>query len=291
MSCSAPRSSTLRTDNAIEKKILWACRAGDVDVLRTAAYQLSDELYTTALAVLEDDSSAQSAVIETWRRVLGALQRWRFAGGLRGRALNMLGRVLSQMVDPPQAEQIAEILERAKAGSSEAYAAPDELVTALIRLSDRMAPLIAEARQRRKRGRRLAVAAGLVAIGVLIGLSVAFYNRALIARNPQLQFETLQQRIVAAQLRMVVQQAEMELVDPLGAQVSVRDGYQRIGLVLEEIINAANLRQANRLRFVKDRIASQQLIQLARQAAYQSSGRQRERLMMVVLVLEEAANL
>jgi len=195
------------------------------------------------------------------------------------------------MAASEQAHQIAEIVGRAKAGSSETCPAPDELVAALTRLSDRTAPIIAEARQRRKRRRRLALAGGLVALGVLIGLSGAFYNRILIARNPQLQFETLQQQIVAAQLRMVVQQAEMELVDSTGAQASVREGYQRIGLVLEEIINAASLQQASRLQFVKDRIASQELLQLARRAAYQSSGEQRKKLMIVVLVLEEAANL
>jgi len=281
----------LNTDNSVEKKILWACRRGDADALRTAAYQLADELYTAAVAVLDSDASAHSAVVETWRRTLTALQCWRFTGGLRSRALNLLGRVLSQMADRQQVEQIAEAVGRAKVGSSEVYPAPDELVVALIRLSDRMAPTIAEARQRRKRRRRLALSGGLVVLGVLIGLSGAFYNRTLVARNPQLQFETLQQRIVAAQLRMVVQQAEMELVDPTGAQASVREGYQRIGLVLEEIINVTSLQQASRLRFIRDRITTQKLIQLARWAAYQSSGKQRDKLMMVVLVLEEAANL
>jgi len=281
----------LRTDNSVEKKILWACRRGDADALRTGAYQLADELYTAALAVLHSEESAQSAVVETWRRTLTALQCWRFAGSLRSRALNLLARVLSQMADPQQAQQIAQIVAEARAGSSEACPAPDELVAALTGLSDRMAPTIVEARQDRKRRRRLALAGGLIVLGVLIGLSGAFYNRVLIARNPQLQFETLQQRIVAAQLRMVVQQAEMELVDPTGAQASVREGYQRIGLVLEEITNAASLQQASRLRFIKDRITKQQLIEVAQRAAYQSSGRQRDKLMMVVLVLEEAVNL
>ncbi len=281
----------MRTDNGVEKKILWACRRGDADALRTGAYQLADELYTAALSVLDSEESAHSAVVETWRRTLTALQCWRFAGGLHSRALNLLARVLSQMAEPQQAQQIAETVGMARAGSSEVCPAPDELVAALTGLSDRMAPTIAESRQRRKRRLRLALAAGLVILGVLIGLSGAFYNRVLNARNPQLQFETLQQRIVAAQLRMVVQQAEMELVDPTGAQASVREGYQRIGLVLEEITNAASLQQASGLRFIKDRIAKQQLIQLAQRAAYQGNGEQRDKLMMVVLVLEEAANL
>ncbi len=281
----------MRTDNGVEKKILWACRRGDADALRTGAYQLADELYTAALAVLDDEESAHSAVVETWQRTLTALQCWRFAGDLRGRALELLRRVLSQMADPQHAQQIAEIVGRARAASSEVCPAPDELVAALTGLSDRMAPVIAESRQRRKRRLRLALSGGLLVLGVLIGLSGAFYNRVLIAHNPQLQFETLQRRIVAAQLRMVIQQAEMELVDPTGAQASVREGYQRIGLVLEEIINAASLQQASRLRFVKDRIAAQKLLQLARHAAYQSSGEQRKKLMIVVLVLEEAANL
>jgi len=271
--------------------ILWACRRGDADALRTAAYQLVDELYTAALAVLDDDSPARLAVIATWQRTLQALMSWRFAGSLRSRALNLLARVLSQMADRQQTQQIAQTVAEAKADSLETCSAPDELVAALTSLGDRIAPTIAEARQRRKHRLRLALAGGLVVLGVLIGLSGAFYNRALVAHNPQLQFETLQRRIVAAQLRMVVQQAEMELVDPTGTQVSVREGYQRIGLVLEEIINAASLQQASRLRFVKDRIATQELIQLARRAAYQTSGKQREKLMMVVLVLEEAANL
>jgi len=281
----------LRTDRSVEEKVLWACRRGDADALRTVAYQLADELYTAALAVLDDDGRARSAVIETWQRALSALQCWRFAGGLRSRALNLLARVLSQMADPQQVEQIAGIIAMVRAGSSEVRPAPDELVAALIRLSDRTAPIVAESRQRRKHKRRLALAGGLLVLGVLIGLGGAFYNRVLIARDPQLQFETLQQRIVVAQLRMVVQQAEMELVDPTGTQASVREGYQRIGLVLEEIINAASLQQASRLRFVKDRIASQELIQLARRAAHQSSAKQQDKLMMVVLVLEEAANL
>jgi len=281
----------LNTDSSVEKKILWACRRGDADALRTGAYQLADELYTAALTVLNDDGPAQSAVIATWRRTLTALQCWRFAGGLRSRALNLLVRVLSQMAASEQAQQIAETVGRVKAGSSETCTAPEELIATLIRLSDRTAPIIAEARQRRKHRRRLALAGGLVILGVLIGLGGAFYNRVLIARNPQLQFETLQQRIVAAQLRMVVQQAEMEIVDSTGAQASVRESYQRIGLVLEEIINAASLQQASRLQFVKDRIASQELIQLARRAAYQTSGKQQDKLMMVVLVLEEAVNL
>ena len=281
----------MSTDNGVEKKILWACRRGDADALRTGAYQLADELYTAALAVLDSEESAHSAVVETWQRTLAALQCWRFAGGLRSRALELLRRVLLQMADPQRAQPITEIVGRDRAGSPEACPAPDELVAALTGLSDRMAPTIVESRQRRKRRLRLALSGGLVVLGVLIGLSGAFYSRVLIARNPQLQFETLQRRIVAAQLRMVVQQAEMELVDPTGAQASVREGYQRIGLVLEEIINAASLQQASRLRFIKDRIARQQLIQLARRAAYQSSGEQRDKLMMVVLVLEEAANL
>jgi len=281
----------LSTDNGAEKKILWACRRGDTDALRTVAYQLADELYTAALAVLDSEESACLAVVETWRRTLTALQRWRFAGGLRTRAVHLLRRVLSEMSDPQQAEQIGETIERAMAGRSEVCPAPDEVVAALTSLSDRMAPTIVQARQRRKHRLRLALSGGLVVLGVLIGLGGAFYNRVLIAHNPQLQFETLQQRIIAAQLRMVVQQAEMELVDPTGAQVSVREGYQRIGLVLEEIVNAASLQQASRLRFVKDRIAAQKLLQLARRAAYQSGGEQREKLMMVVLVLEEAANL
>ena len=291
MSCLALRSSTLSTDNGVEKKVLWACRRGDGDALRTGAYQLADELYTAALAVLDSEESAHSAVVETWQRTLTALQCWRFAGDLRSRALDLLARVLSGMADQQQAQPIAEIVGRDRAGSSEVRLAPDELVTALTRLSDRMAPIIAAARQSRKRRLRLALSGGLVVLGVLIGLSGAFYNRTLAARNPQLQFETLQQRIVAAQLRMVVQQVEMGLVDPPGAQASVREGYQRIGLVLEEIINAASLQQASRLRFIKDRIAAQKLLQLARRAAYQSSGKQRDKLMMVVLVLEEAANL
>lgn len=291
MSCSALRNSILSTDNSVDEKILWACRRGDADALRTVAYQLADELYTVALAVLDSEESAHSAVVETWRRTLTALQRWRLTGRLHSRALNLLGRVLSQMADRQQAQQIAEIVGRARDGSSEVCPAPDELVAALTRLSDRMAPTIVQARQRRKHRLRLALSGGLVVLGVLIGLSGAFYNRTLAARNPQLQFETLQRRIVAAQLRMVVQQAEMELVDPTGAQASVREGYQRIGLVLEEIINAASLQQASRLQFIKDRIATQKLIQLARRAAYQSSGKQRDKLMMVVLVLEEAANL
>ena len=277
--------------NGIERKILHACRRGDGDALRTGAYQLADELYTAASAVLDSEESAHSAVVETWRRTLTALKCWRFADGLRNRALGLLGRVLSGMADPQWAEQIGETVEMARVGSSEVCPAPDELVGALTGLSDRMAPAIAQARQRRKRRLRLALSGGLVVLGVLIGLSGAFYNRVLIARNPQLQFETLQRRIAAAQLRMVVQQAEMELVDPTGAQASVREGYQRIGLVLEEIANAASLQQASRLRFVKDRIAAQKLLQLARRAAYQSSGEQRKKLMMVVLVLEEAANL
>ena len=281
----------MSNDNGVDEKILWACRRGDADALRTGAYQLADELYTAALSVLDSEESAHSAVVETWRRTLTALQCWRFAGGLHGRALNLLGRVLSRMADPQQAQQIAETVGMARAGSPEVCPAPDELVAALTGLSDRMAPVIAESRQSRKRRLRLALSGGLVVLGVLIGLSGAFYNRVLVARNPQLQFETLQQRIVAAQLRMVVQQAEMELVDPTGAQASVREGYQRIGLVLEEIINAASLQQASRLQFIKDRIARQQLIQLARRAAYQSSGKQQDQLMLVALVLEEAANL
>jgi len=291
MSCLALRNSTLSTDNGVEKKVLWACRRGDADALRTGAYQLADELYTAALAVLDDEESAHSAVVETWRRTLTALQRWRFAGSLRSRALNLLGRVLSQMADPQQAAQIAQTVAEAKADRPETCSAPDESVAALTSLGDRMAPTIAEARQRRKHRLRLALAGGLVVLGVLIGFSGAFYSRALVARNPQLQFETLQRRIIAAQLRLVVQQAEMELVDPTGAQASVREGYQRIGLVLEEIINAASWQEASQLRFVKDRIATQELVQLARRAAYQGSGEQREKLMMVVLILEEAANL
>jgi len=240
---------------------------------------------------LASEDRAHAAVIEAWQRTLSALQRWRFAGSLRNRALARLGRVLAEMGEPHQAGQIAETVGAAQAGRSEVRPAPDELVAALTRLTDRMAPTIAAARQRRKHRLRLALAGGLVALGVLIGLGGALYNRVIIARNPQLQFETLQQGIVATQLRMAVQQAEMELVDPTGAQAPIREGYQRIGLVLEEVTNAASLQQASQLRFIKDRIASQGLIQLARQAADQSSGAQREKLMLVVLALEEVANL
>ncbi len=281
----------MRTDNGVEKKVLWACRRGDGDALRTAAYQLADELYTVALTVLDDDGRAQSAVIETWRRTLSVLQCWRFVGGLRSRALELLSRVLSQMADQQQADRIAQPVQAAITDELEVCPAPDELVAALTGLSDRMAPTIAEARQRRKHKLRLALAGGLVVLVVLIGLGGAFCNRVLAARNPQLQFEALQERIAAAQLRMAVQQAHMELVDPTGAQTSVREGYQRIGLVLEEITNATSWRQASGLRFVRDRITNQQLIEIARRAAAESSGKQQDRLMLVVLVLEEAANL
>jgi len=281
----------LATNNGVEKKIRHGCRCGDADALRTVVYQLADELYTVALAELASEDRAYAAVIEAWQRMLNALQRWRFAGSLRNRALALLGRVIAEMSEPHPAGQITETVGTAQEGRSEIQPAPDALVAALTRLTDRMAPAIAEARQRRKHRLRLALAGGLVILGVLIGLGGAFGNRILIARNSQLQFETLQQRIVAAQLRAAVQQAEMELADPTGAQASVREGYQRIGLVLEEIVNAASLQQTSRLRFVKRRIANQNLIQLARQAACQSNGTQREKLMMVVLVLEEVANL
>ncbi len=275
--------------NGIEQKVRSGCRAGDPDALRAAAYQLADELYTAALSALGSDERARTAVAETWQRLLAALRWWRCGGGLRRRSLGILRRVLAKSAAPEQLRWAC--VDREAEHAADAGSAPAELVKQLVAEGERMAPILARAARRRRRSVHVGLALGAFAVGLLLGFGNALYGRALSVHSPQLQFAALQQRIVAAALPAATQEAYLDLMDPEGAQAVQGEGYQRIGLVLEEITNAASLQETRRLQFVKHRIAAQDLITIARSAAEQSRGKHREKLMLVVLVLEEAANL
>ena len=157
--------------------------------------------------------------------------------------------------------------------------------------ADRWAPVLAQTARGRRRTVRIGLAAAAFAFGLLLGFGGTLYNRALSVHSPEVQFQTLQRRIVAAKLPAAVQQAARNLLDPAGANAVRAQGYQRIGLILEEISNARSLAETSRLQFVKDRISAQELVPLAREAAQENSGEQRAKLALVVLALEEAANL
>ncbi len=275
--------------NDIEQKVRSGCRAGDPDALRAAAYQLADELYAAALSALGSDEHARTAVAETWQLLLAALRWWRCGGGLRRRSLWILRRVLAKSAAPEQLRWAR--IDRGAEHAPEVAAAPADLVRELVTEGERMAPILARAARRRRRSVHVGLAVSAFAVGLLLGFGNMLYGRALSRHSPQLQFATLQQRIVAAALPAAIQEAYLDLMDPEGAQAVQAEAYQRIRLVLEEISNAASLQETRRLQFVKHRIAAQDLISIARSAAEQSQDKRREKLMLVVLVLEEAANL
>ncbi len=278
------------SENGVQDKILRRCRAGDADALRAVAYQLADELYTLALTALDNEVLARAAVIETWRRLLASLGRWRFDRDLPTEAESVLGRVMARIADPQQVRQaMAGIASRRE--QEELSAAPPDLVEYLVAAGDRMSPVLAGAAGRRRGARRVALALSIVAVAVLVGISSALYHGALNRRSPQLQFEMLQQRIAQMELPAAVQEAYLSLLDPEDAQAVQAEAYQRLGLVLEEITNARSLYETGHLRFVKERIAAQGLIEIVRHAAEDAAGPRREKLMSVMLVLEEAVNL
>jgi len=276
--------------NSVQEKVLRRCRVGDRDALRTAAYQLADELYAAAWEALGDDAAAQAAVVESWQHTLARLGCWRFGRSLSRRARAGLVRVLDRNPRPAQVRG-AEQRPASVADQARLFPAPQELVEELIAAGNRMAPVLARALQRRRRWLRLAVAASVLVVGVFLGVGTGLYVRELSLHSPQLQFEMLQQRIAQGELQAVMRDAYLNLIDAEGGQAVQAQAYQRVGLVLEEITSARSLQETGRLQFVKERIAAQRLIEIVHSAATESSGKQRQRLMLVALALEEAANL
>lgn len=276
--------------NDVQHKVLRGCRAGDRDALQAAAYQLADELYTAAMSALDNDELAREAVVESWRRLLAALRGWRFTGGLRQQALRILQKLLSQSSGPSQ-RCIKSIMDRGGPDDSQILSAPDKLVERLVVEGERTANSLQRTAHRRRYSLFVALTIGAFAIGILIGFGNTLYGRALSVHSPELQFEMLQQRIVGAELPLAVHEAYLSMMDVEGAQAGQAEALQRIGLVLEEIVNAANLQETGHLQFIKQRISAQQLIQKAHAITEKSRGKQQEKLALVVLTLEEAANL
>ncbi len=272
--------------------LYWQCRVGDPEALVTFLYQISDELYSAALTVAEGEPQAADFVQQAWGRLLQALKKWRFGGYMRPRTFAIMRRVLANATGPQAAQKAINSAKLSTPNGSWAVsAAPAELVETLVAQTQQIAPSIAAAAQARRRRSRILLAGAGLLVAALIGVSSGLCGRMVIARSPQVQFQCLQRRVIEDRLLSALHDAYSELPDPEGADWGRAHAYHRIGLVLEEIANAASLDDLYRLHYIKQRIDSEDLTVAARVAAWDSSGYYRSRLMHIALVLEEVQNL
>ena len=253
---------------------------------------MGDELHAAALWATESDQQAAECVRQTWSRLLRALQGRRFREHLRPRTFKILAQTLTDAVGAEPAQRAVDLVAAsADEDSKSRVPAPPDLLDELVEETRQAAPDIAGAARARRQRRWLALAGAGLVIVVLMGIVGGLWSRDLTRRSSEIQFQCLRQRIIQADLMSTLHDAYAELADPAGADRLRAEAYQRIGLILEEIANAADLADLQHLRYIKQRIDSGGLLVAARAAAGESSDHARPGLMHALLVLEEVENL
>jgi len=272
------------------EELRTGCRRGDSAALDALLYGSADGLYAMALTVMPDEQAAQDCVREAWRRVLSALQRWRFDKSPQYRARRIMFQVLAERAgaEAARAAQQAAVHEDGALGL-DGVRVPESILEQLSQLSAEHTPAIrARWRSRRRSFRRafvaLIIVAGLVWTGV-------FVQRVRQSRGlAQLKYECLRRRVIEQNLASAIREASDRLEDRTGADRVTAANCERATLVLEEVANSESLADLNGLRFVRQRILKHQLADFVRSLADEDDQLARP-LRRVALVLEEVQNL
>jgi hypothetical protein len=266
------------------------CRRGDQAALDALLYGCADGIYAMALTVVPDEQAAQECVREAWRRMLSALQRWRFDGSPQRCARRIMLQVLAERVGA-QAARSAEAAALRDDGSLglDGVRLPEAVLQDLSSLSARQRPAIRASRLGRRHLFRAALAA-LVVTTALVWVAVLVQHARQSQGLAQLKFECLRRRVIKQGLPSAMREAAARLEDPTGADRVLAANCERVTLVLEEVANSESLAQLSGLRFARRRIAEHQLADFVRELADQEDGLSAA-MQRVALALEEVQNL
>lgn len=272
------------------RELRTGCRRGNVSALDALLYHCADGMYAMALSAVDDERQAQEVVRAAWRRLLRALQAFRFERDPVRRLWRIAEHVLAEQVG----REAARAARRAVSGDDgevglKEVRLPREV---LEELSDRSAES-AEAIRARWKVRRTALRGGLIALVVIaVGVWTAvFYQRARASHDlAQLQYECLRQRVIRQELPTVMRELSFHLDDPTGANRQAAADCERVMLVLEEIANSPTLRQVNHLRYIRQRVDKHDLADFVR-SLEEPFPQMADTLPRVALALEEVQNL
>ncbi|HUS80778.1 MAG TPA: hypothetical protein VM283_05880 [Armatimonadota bacterium] len=276
---SSPRSQ-LRT----------GCRRGDPAALDALLYGTADEVYALALTAMADEEQAQECLRETWRRLLAALCRPLFNKYPQERVRRIAWRVVAERVGGHEAAAAR----RAVTGDNgtmglDGVHAPEGVLEELSALSAEFAPGLRLRRRRRKQLLRGSIV-GLFVIAVGVW-SAVFYQRSAQSHDlAKLQYRCLRQRVIEQDLAATTRIAASQLEDPSGADRGAAADCERIILVFEEIANNDRLDTVSGLRYIRQRVARDELADFVRSLPRDSTEMQRG-LPRVALALEEVQNL
>jgi hypothetical protein len=269
----------------VEQALYLRCRRGEAAALLTLAYQLMDRLYTAASFVAPDEASAKAAVVLAWEDTLDLLSRPRVGGYLHARALQCLGRRLSEYADR---RTIRRALQNAAREADEALLPlPEEAVKALVDLArGHAADLAAAHRERDAWRRRIGQSLGAAVLLTLIYAGWLALGPG--SSSQDVALSCLQQRIVRQETIENLRDFVAALPDPGGADQTRARGLQQVSLALEELVNT---RSRQSLRYLVDRIQREDLAAQVTEMAEEYEGLPRQQLMRVQLALEEVQDL
>ncbi len=265
------------------------CRRGNTAALDALLYGCADDVYSLALAAMSDEQQAEECLRETWRRLLRALARLRF-GVPHHEVRRIAYRVVAERVGG-RAARAARLAVTGSDGTMRlaGVQTPEEVLRELAALSAERAPTL----QTHRRRRRLMLTGTVVTLFVI---TVGVWSAVLYQRSQQsgdlarLQYRCLRQRVIEHELAGAMRVAAGQLEDPMGEDREVAANCERIILVLEEIGNNDRLVTVSGLRYIKQRIARNQLADVSRSLPRDSAELQRS-LPRITLALDEVGNL
>jgi len=265
----------------VEKALYYRCRRGQKEALTALAHRLMDRLYTGAMYVAPDETTAATAALLAWEDTLALLARPYVGGYLHQRAKQQLAKRLQAFA--PRG-YIRQALTKAFFESEDALLPiPDQAKQNMLELASHYAPIIAQAYQERRQWRRHIL--GTITTAIVL---IALYQIWLVLKprwtKPEIQLQCLQQRILKGDLIDSLQQMIAELPDPSGADRWQALMLQQASLALEEIINASH-RQS--LRYLVVRLQNSQLSEEIGEIAQDCEEPARSALRAVQLILEE----
>ncbi len=266
------------------------CRRGNTAALDALLYGCADDVYSLALAAMSDEQQAEECLRETWRRLLRALARLRFGAVPHHEVRRIAYRVVAERVGGPAA-RAARLAVTGSDGTMRlaGVQTPEEVLSELAALSAERAPTL----QTHRRRRRLMLTGTVVTLFVI---TVGVWSAVLYQRSQQsgdlarLQYRCLRQRVIEHELAGAMRVAAGQLEDPMGEDREVAANCERIILVLEEIGNNDRLVTVSGLRYIKQRIARNQLADVSRSLPRDSAELQRS-LPRITLALDEVGNL
>lgn len=259
---------------------------GDAEALRALLYNVADDLYAAALAASADEPTAMDLARAAWRRWLENVGRWRCRSDLVGWLRLALWDEIAMRAQP----ELAEVALALWQGDPEKPVglAPTALVE---RLEQDLAAALPTIRRRAAARRKffwgmVAFAASLVVALVLIGGEIAV--RVAASQTRQVAWETLQTRVREAHLDWGLRDVLFNLADPQGADRFAAQVISQAVLVLEEIAESPSRPGRQSLNYIRERLASGDLLLRLRELAVEAAQHDYPTLVQATLVLEEA---